>query len=167
MKTKILMFAFVIASLFAFTNATIAQTNPTQNIPVTGVLPAGGDFAGTFDITRFATQGGQIVAVGTLTGTLTNTLGQVIGTVTNVPVQLPVTDISGTCQILQLDLGAIHLDLLGLVVDLSAIHLDITAESAPGNLLGNLLCAITHLLDGNSPLHGITGLLNNILRALG
>lgn len=167
MKTRILTVAFVIASLFAFTNTTQAQTNPTQNIPVVGTLPTGGGLTGTLDITRFITQNGQIFAVGTLTGTLTNALGGVIGSVTNVPVQLPVTNATGTCQILQLDLGAIHLDLLGLVVDLSAIHLDITAQSGSGKLLGNLLCAVTHLLDGNSPLNGVTALLNNILRALG
>ena len=60
----------------------------------------------------------------------------------------------GECDILNLDLGPIHLDLLGLVVDLDnceggPIEVDITAESGSGNLLGNLLCGVAHLLDGN------------------
>ena len=161
------MFAVVIASLFAFTNAARAQTNPTQNIPVVGTIPGGGTFSGTLDIQRFVNQKGQLVAIGSLTGTLTDALGTVLGTVTNVAAQLPVTSAIGTCQILQLDLGAIHLDLLGLVVDLAPVHLDITAVSGAGNLLGNLLCAVTNLLNGGGPLGTLSGLLNNILRILG
>jgi hypothetical protein len=52
------------------------------------------------------------------------------------------------CPILDLDIGPIFLNLLGLVIDLSAIHLDITAVSEAGALLGNLLCALVGLLDG-------------------
>lgn len=67
------------------------------------------------------------------------------------------------CPILDLDIGAIHLDLLGLVVDLAPVHLDITAESGSGNLLGNLLCALVGLLDQQSPLQtAVTNLLNTI-----
>jgi hypothetical protein len=167
MKAKILMFAVVIASLFAFTNGAKAQTNPTQDIPVVGSIVGGGNFSGTLDIQRFVSRNGQLVAVGSLTGTLTDALGTVIGTVTNVAAQLPVTNAIGTCQILQLDLGAIHLDLLGLVVDLAPVHLNITAQSGSGNLLGNLLCAVTNLLNGSGPLGALSGLLNNILRILG
>jgi hypothetical protein len=42
----------------------------------------------------------------------------------------------------------------------------ITATQGAGNLLGNLLCAVAELLDRGSPLTGLAGLLNNILRAL-
>jgi hypothetical protein len=67
-----------------------------------------------------------------------------------------------TCQILDLDIGAIHLDLLGLVVDLAPVHLDIVAQSGPGNLLGNLLCAVVNLLNGTGNLTAITNLLTQI-----
>ena len=43
------------------------------------------------------------------------------------------------CDILNLELGAINVDLLGLVIDLSQVNLDIVAEPGAGNLLGNLL----------------------------
>jgi len=60
---------------------------------------------------------------------------------------------------------------LGLVVDLNQVELNITAEPGPGNLLGNLLCAVAGLLDGPGPLNnllnGIATLLNRILGALG
>ena len=70
-------------------------------------------------------------------------------------------------QVLNLVLGPLHLDLLGLVVDLNQVHLVITAVQAPGNLLGNLLCAITHLLDGTPTAGGLAALLNAILALLG
>jgi hypothetical protein len=48
-----------------------------------------------------------------------------------------------------------------------AVVLDITAESGPGNLLGNLLCGIAGLLDqGNTPLNQLVNLLNQLLQLL-
>lgn len=52
-----------------------------------------------------------------------------------------------SCQILVLDVRPLELNVLGLVIDLSAVHLEIRAERGPGNLLGNLLCALLGLLD--------------------
>jgi hypothetical protein len=132
---------------------------------LTGSLLNGGTFAGALNITRFAVQNGQLVAIGTLTGTLKNALGTVLGTVTNLPVTIPVAA-TGTCEILHLDLGPLDLNLLGLMVHLNEVVLDISAQSGSGNLLGNLLCAVAHLLDGGSPLNGLAGLLNNILGAI-
>ena len=60
----------------------------------------------------------------------------------------------------------VDLNLLGLMVHLDRIVLDITAQSGPGNLLGNLLCAVAGLLDHNGPLAGIANLLNQILGQL-
>jgi hypothetical protein len=82
-------------------------------------------------------------------------------------VTVPLTGLTGTCTILALHTGAINLNLLGLNVALAPIDLVITADAAPGNLLGNLLCAVAHLLDGGGPINGLAGLLNNILRVLG
>jgi len=69
----------------------------------------------------------------------------------------------GTCNILSLDVGPVHLNLLGLVVDLSEIRLKITAESGPGNLLGNLLCQ--NAATGN--LRAILANLRGLLGVLG
>lgn len=51
------------------------------------------------------------------------------------------------CQLLNLEVGAITLTLLGLTVETSDICLDVRAKRGQGNLLGNLLCGLTELLD--------------------
>lgn len=135
--------------------------------PVTGTAANGSTFNGAYTITRFAQSNGQLTAIGTLSGTLTNALGQTVGTVTNVPVQIPVTaTTTAVCSVLHLNLGPLDLNLLGLVVHLNTVVLDITAVPGSGNLLGNLLCSVTHLLDNGGPLTGITNLLNQILANL-
>jgi hypothetical protein len=49
----------------------------------------------------------------------------------------------GPCSIVDLLLGPLHLNLLGLIVDLNQIHLQITADPN-GGILGSLLCSITN-----------------------
>ena len=64
-------------------------------------------------------------------------------------------------------LGPLDLNLLGLEVHLDRVVLDIGAEPGPGNLLGNLLCAVAGLLENNggaSP--QIRQILNSILAIL-
>lgn len=76
---------------------------------------------------------------------------------------------AAACDILNLVLGPLDLNILGLRVQLNQVVLDITAVPGAGNLLGNLLCAVAGLLDG-TPLAGLLGqlqtLLNQILGAL-
>jgi hypothetical protein len=132
---------------------------------------AGGTFAGTFNITRFVVQSGQLTAIGNLVGTVTQTGGATTAVVLN-DVAAQVTAASGTCPVLSLTLGPLHLDLLGLVVDLNQVNLDITAVPGSGNLLGNLLCSVAGLLNGGltnltgGALNQVVGLLNQILGAL-
>lgn len=174
MKVKLAGLAMAAAFLLTFVlapaighAAPAAPTTGALTVPVTGTIAnGGGTFSGAYNITHFVNQGGALTAVGTLSGTLTNAAGAVIGTVTNVPVQAPVTNASGSCTILDLTLGPLHLNLLGLVVDLNQVHLTITAQQGSGNLLGNLLCAVANLLNGGAPLGSLAGLLNQILAAL-
>lgn len=162
-----------VMSAFAFAPMISVQAAPDAqalSVPVTGTftdaLGGTGRFVGSFDIQRFAVRSGSLVAIGTLTGTLTDSLGTIVGTVTQ-QITLPVTSISGTCEILHLKLGPLDLNLLGLMVHLDKIVLDITAQQG-GGLLGDLLCAIANLLDSNAAsLNAIARLLNNILRVLG
>jgi hypothetical protein len=108
------------------------------------------------------------LASGTLTGTATqgSTVTQITQNFTDV--LIGITQQGRTCRILDLDLGPIHLDLLGLVVDLSEVELDITAQQGPGHLLGNLLCALVSLLDRNPlDLLAIDRLLDQINAIIG
>jgi hypothetical protein len=80
---------------------------------------------------------------------------------------IPITQATGSCPILHFEFGPLDLDLLRLVVHLDKVVLDITAESGAGNLLGNLLCAVAHLLDSNASGNTLANLLNRVLGLLG
>jgi len=108
---------------------------------------------GLMQVTNFARTGNQVVANGTLAGNAVSA-----------PLDLAASQAS--CAILNLVVGPLDLNLLGLVVELNQVTLDITAVPGAG-LLGDLLCAVANLLNGPGSLTGLTALLNNILRALG
>jgi hypothetical protein len=126
--------------------------------------------SGTLEVTRFVVRNGELLAQGTLSG-FTPTPQAVAIPVNTTPTAAAAA--TGTCEILNLVLGPLDLDLLGLVVHLDQVVLNITAQQGPGNLLGNLLCAVAGLLDntgagaGGGILNGIAALLNQILGALG
>jgi hypothetical protein len=157
---------------------------PTQQFTATY---NGTSYVGQFTVTSFQKVNGVIRAYGTFNGTnpldATDTVsstGYAVVTAANGhPLTSGATNLAtaaanGTCGILSLTLGPLHLDLLGLVVDLNQINLNITAQQGPGNLLGNLLCSVAGLLDNtggatgglNGLLTGITNLLNQILAQL-
>lgn len=69
------------------------------------------------------------------------------------------------CDILNLDLGPLDLNLLGLQVDLAPVVLDIVAQPGASALLGNLLCAVAGLLDGGLG-GGLGGLLDPVIEVL-
>ena len=137
-----------------------AAPNPAQtSAPVTGTVN-GAAFTGTISNLTTSVVNGVLTLTGTLTGT-----GLPAG---GVPFSVPLTALAdASCTILTLNIGAIHLDLLGLVVDLAPVNLDVTAVPGAGNLLGNLLCAVAGLLDRGGPLTGISALLNRLLTGLG
>ena len=122
-----------------------------------------GTFAGTFTPTEFTNQDGQLAVVGELVGTFTNTAGVVAPVSETLTTTVANASADGSCDILNLVLGPLDLNVLGLEVHLNQVVLDIVAQSGAGNLLGNLLCAVAGLLDGS----GISGLANLLNRLLG
>jgi hypothetical protein len=72
---------------------------------------------------------------------------------------------AAACDILNLVLGPLDLNLLGLEINLQRVVLDIVAVPGAGNLLGNLLCAVAGLLDGG-PLAGLLGQLQTLLNQI-
>jgi hypothetical protein len=148
-------------------------------VAVTGATKSGKQFKGHFGIQRFVSRNGKAYAVGTLRGTLAGHHLTRYGVM--MPASLNQNQTASTsrahaaanCPILNLVLGPIHLNLLGLVVDTNQITLNITAVSGPGNLLGNLLCGVSNLLNQGgllsqieSDLQSLTGLLNQLLGGL-
>jgi len=140
-------------------------------LPLTGTLRnAAGANVGkvTGQVTSFVVRNGRLTALANLTGTSGAATQTVRG------VELPIADatnpraISGVvnCQILNLVIRPIDLNLLGLVVHLDRVHLNITAVPGSGNLLGNLLCAVAHLLDGPPFLSNVRNLLNQALQII-
>jgi hypothetical protein len=165
----------LVASLATLAVSTTAAQSapPTSNgltTTLTGVVTdTTGAVVGTAssvaNITGVTAQNGQLFATGTLTTTIRDLTGAVTNVVTSA-LNAPLAA-TGTCQILHLDLGPLDLTLLGLHVHLNEVVLDITAQQGPGNLLGNLLCAVAHLLDNSgSNTGGLAGLLNQLLGAL-
>jgi hypothetical protein len=157
--------------------AATAPGTITSTVTGTFTNAAGlGTFTGTFTPKKFAVVNGVLDATGVLKGTLTSADGTSLGTVTKT-VTTTVDTSKATanapaavaCNVLNLTLGPLNLNLLGLVVTLNQIHLTITAVPGAGNLLGNLLCAVANLLNGGG-LSGLLGqisvLLNSILALL-
>jgi hypothetical protein len=153
-----------VVAVFAVTaaTATAAPATGTITAPITAAQ-SGGVLNGVFTITSFTTNtAGQLVANGTFSGNYTDPSG--VTTAISQAASSVVTNqaTGGGCQILDLVLGPLNLNLLGLVVHLDTVHLNITAVPGPGNLLGNLLCGIANLLNGN-PIGGLAGELNRLL----
>jgi hypothetical protein len=140
-----------------------------KSVNMEGTVAGGGTFQGTYDIFRFLARQGQIFAEGSLQGTLTQP-GGATRQVQPTAVQLPVTLGQSSCRILEVRLGAVTIDLLGLQVTLSLVTLTVEGQQAPGNLLGNLLCTIASLLDPASQIAArspaIADTLNQILAML-
>lgn len=150
-----------------------ASTLGTLTSTVTGTFTnaAGtGNFTGKFAPRKFSVVNGTLQATGVLTGTLVDANGTQLGTVSRT-VTIPVNTTNAAnaplaCGILDLTLGPLNLNLLGLVVTLNQVHLTITAVPGAGNLLGNLLCSLVGLLNGGASLSAISALLTSILALL-
>jgi len=114
----------------------------------------------------------QLVASGTIAGQQFTS-----------PITLDTSPSNSDCPILHLTLGPINLNVLGLQVTTSPICLQIDASRGNGQLLGNLLCGLSHALDqpggtlggflgtlsstdANALLGGVTNLLNGALGSL-
>ena len=142
--TQIARGLFVLmTSLFAFVS-TEAVAKPANNS--IQAIPR---------ITSLSIVNGQLVASGNVTATIKRTTTTV--PFSSVPVNIALhadQTGAGACPILDLSLGPIDLNLLGLVVETSPICLTITAFDN-GGLLGDLLCSVANLLNGGLSLSQI------------
>jgi hypothetical protein len=152
----------VAASLLLTAPAALAQGQSQRKPETFSVLP--------ISITSVALENGQLIAHG------------LIGTSSfQTPLAIGAQQTDAACPILDLQLGPIDLNLLGLRILTSPICLAVTAFEG-GGLLGDLLCAVSNLLAGGvsvstalgqlSPtdaarfLNGLTSVLNEVLRTM-
>lgn len=184
-RTRLAVAAATIVCALMLPSVASAQQGParlTQVVPLTGKAKNNKSFTGTYAIERFVASGGKLYSVGDVKGKVGNRKVskenvRLPAAVANAsapakasqvpPLPLPPLPAGNACAILALDLGPINLNLLGLVVRTNQIQLRIDAVQGPGNLLGNLLCGITGILNpsgalANTPL----GQLAQILSAL-
>ncbi len=141
--------------------------NQLTELPVSG---SRGDtrFRGKLTINSFREEGGKIVADGTVTGkAIKNGRSRRISgdVVVPVTVQRSEVEIVAICQILNLVLGPIDLNLLGLRLRTNTIRVRLTADSE-GGLLGSILCGLSGAGPDGLGLQAIIDLLNDILAAL-
>jgi hypothetical protein len=186
-RTRLAVAAATIFCALMLPGVATAQEGParlTQVVPLSGTTTKGKkQVTGTYTIERFITKGGKIYSDGTFKGKVGNkkvtkdnvrlpaTVANASGTAKASqipPLPLPPLPAGNACSILALDLGPINLNLLGLVVRTNQIQLRIDAVQGPGNLLGNLLCGITGILNpagtiANTPLGQLTQILNALL----
>jgi len=183
--------ALAAAALLTFAPSAPAQGNSNASgltVPISGSVTAvtgtnsipgittGTPLSGTFKIQKFAVVNNQVQALGTVTLTYADRVLMAPASVlVNIPsapfasTAAPTAQAAATCQILNLTLGPLDLNLLGLTVHLNQVVLNIGAEPGAGNLLGNLLCAVANLLNGanlSNLLQQLVNALNGILAAL-
>lgn len=126
-------------------NVEITKGNPTST--VTGTL--------TLTELKLNDAGDGLLASGSFSGEVVpgnsngngNSTEEISTTFEDIAANLLPSGDSGVCDVLDLNLGPLDLNALGLVVNLSEVTLNIDAVPGPGNLLGNLLCAVANLLN--------------------
>jgi hypothetical protein len=131
------VFALLAASVGASgapAGSAVAQTSQTADAVQIKVV-----------IDRFVRQGRRIVAQGAVIGRYSsNERTDVVRkafTARLKPGRMSFASTARICNVLELDLRLLHLEVLGLIIDLSRLHLTITADSE-GGLLGALFCSI-------------------------
>ena len=168
--------------LVEVTGVAAAQTGParmTQVVPLAGTATNGKKLKATYTIERYVAKGGKLYSVGTVKGMLGGkevskdgvrlpaTVGNASAGAARVSqAPLPPLPPGNSCAILSLNLGPVNLNLLGLVVRTNEIQLRIDAVQGPGNLLGNLLCGITGILNPQTLTGTPLGQLAQVLNAL-
>ena len=179
-KSRMLLlaaFAALSVMLIGGAGPAAAQTSPTKltkTVKLTGKTASGKKFNGTYTIQRFTRSGGKLFAVGTVKGRVKG------HKVTKRNVRIPAAlqrhqgattsqapnPTAGACQILDLVLQPIDLNLLGLHVATSRIEALIEAVPGANALLGNLLCGITGILEPQAATPATPSVLTQVLNAL-
>jgi hypothetical protein len=148
----------LVGPAFAGNHATTGDVRGStiQNIQFDALLgdpeaPFAGEFVGRIVGLRIDEAG---MASGRIIGQIRDSEGNVVQRVNQAFEGFDITgvldgeDENGVCPILFLELGPLFLDVLGLIVEIpDPVIVEVRAERGPGQLLGNLLCALLGILD--------------------
>jgi hypothetical protein len=153
MMTIVVAAVAAVAALAAATTATSSGTathaRPAATAP-TAVTQIG-NVGVTFKIGKFVKRGKSLVAVGTAVAQFKPTVANPAGLPTataeksftaRVIALRKFSSAQRICPVLDLTLGPLDLNLLGLIVHLDTVHLKITANSR-GGVLGSLFCSLS------------------------
>ena len=141
--------AALAAAATATSSGTMTSAQPARSAP-TAVTQIG-NVSVTFKIGKFVKRGKSLVAVGTAIAQFkpvgANPTGLPTATVqktftARVVALRKFASAQRICPILDLTLGPLDLNLLGLIVHLDTVHLRITANSR-GGVLGSLFCSLS------------------------
>ena len=146
-----LVTALVAAVLAAFAGTASAATPAAPATPAAGAAAAAGTLDLRFVLTKVVASGKQLIAQGEVVGTVKTASGT---QVVRKPFSAPIRSLTRTsqkarttqratriCDILNLNLAPLRLELLGLIIELDRVVLTIRANSR-GGLLGSLLCGV-------------------------
>jgi len=146
--------ALVAVAALAFTataTSSAGTAQPTRATAATGTTTQVGAVTVRLTVNRFVKRGKRLYAVGTAISQFKPTAENAAKYPTKTtrraftaPVRKlkRIQSAQRTCPILDLTLGPLDLNLLGLMVHLDRVHLSITADSN-GGLLGSLLCSLS------------------------
>jgi hypothetical protein len=141
----------IVALAFAASAVSSGTTGKaTRATTTTGTTTQVGTVGVTLTVNRFVKRGSRLYAVGTAISKFTPTDAKAAEYPTKTvrraftaPVRKlkRIQSVNRICPVLDLTLGPLDLNLLGLMVHLDTVHLTITADSN-GGLLGSLLCSL-------------------------
>jgi hypothetical protein len=143
-----------------------ATAAPAAGGPAT--TRAGGVANVRFAVTKFVARGSSLVALGQTIATVDTPDGRYVttkpfaGRVNRHAATRGLQSATRICDVLTLNLGPLHLELLGLIVDLNKVVLTIKADSN-GGLLGGLLCGLA----GTSGLTSVASQLTQVAKTSG
>jgi hypothetical protein len=154
MSRKLAALAVLVAvAALAFAASATSSAGTPQTAKATSATAATtqiGSVTTRLTINRFVKRGKRLYAVGTATSTFAPTPDQAqkypsktVRRAFTAPVKKlkRIQSAKRICPVLDLTLGPLDLNLLGLMVHLDRVHLTITADSN-GGLLGSLLCSL-------------------------
>jgi hypothetical protein len=137
--------AVALAVLAGTANAAAPATSAADAAPAVGTLKV------DFVVSKVVAEGKQLVAQGEVVGTVQTATGtQVVRKAFSAPVRSLTRSAKGMrstqkaariCDVLNLNLAPLRLELLGLIIELDRVVLNIRANSR-GGLLGSLLCGL-------------------------